>query len=79
MSESELFASTWMVWASKGHEPIKKIKLQETPEGIFVSILDYITLENHFPLSSIPFYTYEDALAWLGRAIDDAINTDNQK
>ena len=77
MNESELFASTWMVWASKGREPIKKIKLQEKPEGIFVSILDYITLENHFPLSSTPFDSYEKALASIGRAVDAHLKKTN--
>lgn len=77
MSKSELFAATWMLWASKGHDPIGKIKLLETPDGIAVGILDYITLDKYFLLSSEAFGSYEDALSSAGRAIDEAIKKDN--
>lgn len=79
MSKSELFAATWMLWDSKGHDPVGKIKLLETPNGIAVGILDYITLDKHFLLSSEAFGSYEDALSSVGRAIDEAIKKDNKK
>ncbi len=74
MSESELFASTWMVWARKGHEPLSKMKILETPNGLSVGILDYITLDKHILLGS-EFISYEDALSNVGRAIDTALDS----
>lgn len=77
MSKSELFADTWLLWASKGHDPIEKVKLLETPDGIAVGILDYITLDKHLLLRNEAFDSYEDALSNIGRAIDAAIKKDN--
>ena len=79
MSNSVQFAVMWMLWESKGHNPLSKVKILESPKGFVVGILDYITLDQHFLLSMEAFESYEDALSGVGRAIDDAIKKDNQK
>ncbi len=72
-SKAEEFAAAWLLWASKGHCPEEKMKILETPNGLSVGILDYITLDKHILLGS-EFISYEDALSSVGRAIDTALD-----
>ena len=77
MSNSEKFAATWMLWESKGHEPLSKIKIIESPLGFVVGILDYITLDQYCILSQEAFDSYEKALASIGRAVDAHLKKTN--
>lgn len=79
MNNAENFAAMWMLWESKGHEPLSKIKIIESPRGFVVGILDYITLDQHCLLSQGAFDSYEKALASIGRAVDAALKKDKLK
>lgn len=73
MNNAENFAAMWMLWESKGHEPLSKIKIIESPQGFVVGILDYITQGQYCLLSQEAFDSYEKALASIGRAVDAAL------
>lgn len=79
MNNAENFAAMWMLWESKGHEPLSKIKIIESPRGFVVGILDYITLDQHCMLSQEALDSYEKALASIGRAVDAALKKDKLK
>lgn len=77
MSNSEKFAAAWMLWESKGREPLSKIKIIESPRGFMVGILDCMTLDRHCLLSREAFDSYEKALASIGRAVDAHLKKTN--
>lgn len=70
------FIGAWNIWKSKGHDPMTKLKLFESPadSGTLYSlgIVDYVTLESVvFPNRSL-FTNREAAFASIGRALDAA-------